>query len=154
MLIVCDFPFVSDIVMVYLPGSSLMLVGVDLSSSLMSIALPFSSTILSSSPHGDAESSRRPLFGGRGALDVGAVVVTTVELTGATGVAGCLFFKMKAPPPKTIATMMPTNSGTLLLFFGANDDGETCRSIIVASAAPGPLHFCSAAVGAAVDVRR
>src|SRR3954470_6330826 len=42
----------------------------------------------------------------------------------------------------------------VLLFFGANDEGETCRSIIVASAAPGPLHFCSAAVGAAVDVRR
>src|ERR1700755_1079402 len=42
----------------------------------------------------------------------------------------------------------------VLLFFGANDDGEIWRSIIVASAAPGPLHFCSAAVGAAVEAMR
>src|SRR3954466_6575576 len=53
----------------------------------------------------------------------------------------------------TSAAAMPMNMPGLL-FFGANDDGEPCRSIIVASAAPGPLHFCSAAVGAAVDVRR
>src|SRR4051812_8851015 len=47
-----------------------MLVGVDLSSSLMSIGFPLSSTILSSSPQGDAESSSTPspLPAGKGVL--------------------------------------------------------------------------------------
>src|SRR5207302_1122922 len=95
-LIVCDLPlFGLDMVTAYWPGSSLMLVGVDLSSSVMSIDFPLSSTIFSSSPHGDAESSRTPFPAGIGAVDVGAVLVTTVVLTGATGVGVCLFFQRK-----------------------------------------------------------
>ena len=60
----------------------------------MSTDFPLSSTIFSSSPHGDAESSRTPFPAGIGAVDVGAVVVTTVALAVCDrGDAVCLLFQ-------------------------------------------------------------
>src|SRR5207248_1579741 len=58
------FPFGPVSVMRYLPGARSMRVGVDFFSSLRSTGvLFFSFTILSMSPHGDAERSRAPLPG-------------------------------------------------------------------------------------------
>src|ERR1019366_1202059 len=119
-----------------------MRVGMSFFSSLRLTGLPLSSTIVSNSPQGDAESRRAPCPPAIGADVGGAVAVTLVVLGTAVGVLLCLFLMTTKPAiPSTITTAaaMPIII-PVLLFFGASAPGAIWRSIIVASAFP-PLHF-------------
>src|SRR5438132_713419 len=107
----------------YLPGARSMRAGVERLSSGKSICTPFSSTIFSMSPQGDAYNRRTPWPAGTGAVEIGAVAVTVLLAIGpgpGPGRGDGLRSITTATMPRTttIAAAMPIIIAVLLFFAG------------------------------------